>query len=181
MFDENAECGRRSMMGLCDGEQLIIWGIRRIVGQQFLESDLPGEFQAGFGPDGDAGLRIFCSFFRVLGQAARRPYEVAPPTSLLLLPDERRILILLAAAQAGVTSGDHALLEAHLLWVAAPEHRPALLRISLAFAKLLLAHGHAFAALHAGAPVVEWEKGPGSKDSAAAVAVPLRPRLAWGR
>jgi hypothetical protein len=181
MFQDNAEWGRRSMMGIGDGERLVIWGIRKIVDQQFVEPDLPAEFQACFGADGAEGLRIFCSFFRVFGQATRRPYQVAPPRSLLLLRDEQRILILLAAAQLGLASGDLALLEAHLLWIAGPDHRPALCRMSLAFAQLLVAHGHAFAALHAGAPVVEWEKGPDSKDSAADLAVTLRPRLAWGR
>ena len=145
MFHDTADTERRSMMGLVYAEQLVLWGIRKIVVQQGLDADLPAEFQAAFGGDGDDGLRIFCSFFRLLGHAARKPYEIAPPSTLRVTQDERRILTLLAAAQLAVASGDHGLFEAHLLWISAYDHRPALSRVTLAFATLLAEHGHVIA------------------------------------
>ena len=57
---------------------------------------------------------------------------------MLVTPDEQRILTLLAAAQLS----DRALLDAHLLWLAACDHRPAFRRLTLAWAQLLAAHGH---------------------------------------
>ena len=133
------------MMGLSHGEQLVIWGIRKIVVRQGVDPDLPAEFQAAFGGESEEGLQIFCSFFRLLGQAARRPYEIALPCTLLVTLDEQRILTLLAAAQLGEASGDLTLFESHLLWLAGADHRPALSRITLIFARLLAAHGHRIA------------------------------------
>ena len=179
MFHENAETGRGSMMGLSYGEQLVVWGIRKIVGGKGSDPDLLTEFQAAFGSEGEEGLRIFCSFFRLLGQAARKPYEIAPPGSLQVLPDERRMLTLIAAAQRSVTSGDPALLQAHLLWLAAADHRPALARIAQAFASLLQLHGHPIT-VACDAPAPESNRDQ-AKDSGWFDAVASKPRLAWGR
>jgi hypothetical protein len=137
--------GDRSMMGLSCGEQLVVWSIRRIVVRQGPDPDLIGDFGAVFGGEEARGFEVFCGFFRSLGEAARRPYEIAPPSTLRVMRDEQRILTLLAAAQMGLDSGDHALFEAHLLWMAVQVHRPALFRFALEFARLLAGRGYRIA------------------------------------
>lgn len=134
--------GCRSMMGLSCGEQLVVWSIRKIVVRQGTDPDLMGDFGAVFGGGEARGFEVFCGFFRSLGAAARRPFEIAPPSTLQVMRDEQRILTLLAAAQMGLDSGDYGLLEAHLLWLAVRVHRPALARFALEFAGLLAGRGH---------------------------------------
>ncbi len=140
-------------MGLAYGEQVVVWGIRQIVGRQGLNPDLPAEFKAAFGQDSDAGLQIFFSFFRLLGQAARKSYAIAPPSTLRLTQDEQHILTLLSAAQWAAASGHHDLLEAHLLWLATCNHRAAFARVTLAFAALLAEHGYSIAKLPVRRPI----------------------------
>ena len=133
------------MMGLTCGEQLVVWSIRKIVVRQGADPDLMDDFGAVFGGKGVRGFEVFCGFFRSLGEAARRPFEIAPPSTLHVMRDEQRILTLLGAAQMGLDSGDYALFEAHLLWLAGRVHRPALARFALEFAGLLAGRGHRIA------------------------------------
>ena len=60
----------RSMMGLSHGEQLVVWAIRKIVAQQGVDPNLPAEFEAAFGAQGEEGLQIFSAFS---GCSARPP------------------------------------------------------------------------------------------------------------
>jgi len=136
---------RFAMVGLTYGEHLIVWGLRRVVTESGPDGLLLDECCCAFSDDGDEALRMLCLFLCMLGRSARRPFEIGAPGALAVTRDENRILMLLAAAQRWAENGDQALVDAHLLWLAAPEHRPALAQVTLALGNLLAAHGYVLA------------------------------------
>ncbi len=152
MRDESKIAGRLDMIGLTYGEQLIVWGLRRIVTERGPDGLLLDECYGAFGGDGDEALRTLCLFLCLLGHSARQIFEIGSPGLLVMTRDESRILTLLAAAQRCAEAGDLTLLDAHLRWLAPTAHRPPLAQVSLALGNLLAAHGHWLSLPAAAAP-----------------------------
>jgi hypothetical protein len=144
--------GRIDMVGLTYGEHLMIWGLRRIVTGRGVDGLFLDECRHAFGDDGADAAGGICLFLCLLGRSARRVFEIGSPGALVLTRDERQILTLLAAAQADDEAGDQIRLQAHLRWVATPAHRPALVRATMALARLLAVHGHWLSSGAWGAP-----------------------------
>jgi hypothetical protein len=159
IFNETGATGRVALAGLSSGEHLIVCGLRRVVMECGPDSVLLDECYAAFAEDGDEAMRALCLFLCVLGRAARRMLEIGAPGAAYVTWDEGRILTLLAAAQKWAEEGDGLLADAHLQWLAAPEHRPALAQSALALSGLLAMHGH-FLSLPAAVapPEVGWSQ-----------------------
>lgn len=116
-------------------EHLLIWSWRRIVGGRIHCPVMAREFGDVCGNAGDRVFVTLCTFLRALGAASRRHLAFSAPNPFDVTADERQVLTLLAAAQAD----DHALVQAHLRWLARPQQRQELQRATYTLATTLRA------------------------------------------
>jgi len=100
-------------------EHLLVWSWRRIVTGRIHCPVMAQEFAEACGNAGSKVFAALCTFLRALAAASRRHLAFSAPNPFDVTADERQVLTLLAAAQAE----DHALVQAHLRWLARPEQR----------------------------------------------------------
>jgi hypothetical protein len=141
MREDQAAGGGGDGSGLGDAEHLLVWTWRRLVIGQGACPLIARAFAESCGADAAETFATFGTFLRALAYAARRRLCVGHPGSAGLTSDERQILILIAAAQAD----DQPRFDAHLLWLARGEFRPAVTMAALALGSALAAHGQVVA------------------------------------
>jgi hypothetical protein len=119
------------------GFRLLIEASRRIAaGRDGCRLTLQ-EFASIFPGDGLEIFSTFRVFLQAMAQGGRRKLRFARPGTAGLLPDETLLLVLIAAAQ----SGDAALLDAHLCWLARPDRARVVSIATCAIAAALASHG----------------------------------------
>ena len=133
-----------------DGTTLLVDALRRTAGGQGPCALTRHDFAIAFPGDADEVFATFRAFLGAVAYGSPRKLRIGPPGSPHLLPDEISLLGVLAAAQ----TGDDALFDAHLCWLARPGSRPAVAVTTRALATAFAVHGKWLCALqpcHSGA------------------------------
>lgn len=101
------------IVGLADGERLLVLSLRRLATQGHPSPLVARDFTDACGADAAEVLMTFRAFLGVLAYGGRRRLSVGDPGCLRLTSDEQRLLTLVAVAQ----DGDDAWLDTHLCWL----------------------------------------------------------------
>ncbi len=125
-----------ALTALSDGEHLLVWTWRRIVGGGGCPL-IEREFSRLCGEDAAEVLTTLWSFLLASAHGSRRRLQIGYPGYPGLTGDERQFLTMIAAAQ----TGDEACLAAHLRWIARPELSLALAIATRALGTALEVHG----------------------------------------